>query len=285
MENPAARHLQQGAFCAILAALNESSKMSAAENPFKTALASGVPQIGLWMGNASPYLAELVAGAGFDWVVVDGEHAPNDLRSITAALAVMAARPSAPVVRLPVGAEWMVKQVLDAGCKTLLIPMVESAAHAAAMVAATRYPPLGRRGVGAGLARASDFGRDAGYMAGADAGICLLLQVESRAGLAALDAILALDGVDGVFIGPADLAADMGFPGQSDAPEVLAAIDDALLRIRAAGKSAGILAPQQARAQHYLDLGANFVAVGIDINVLVSALAALRNAFKPEQNT
>ncbi|MEX0970509.1 MAG: HpcH/HpaI aldolase/citrate lyase family protein [Paracoccaceae bacterium] len=256
--------------------------MPAHDNPFKAALSSGTPQIGLWMATASPYLAELVAGAGFDWVVVDGEHAPNDLRSITAALAVMAARPSAPVVRLPIGEAWLIKQLLDAGCRNLLIPMVESGAQAADMVAATRYPPHGRRGVGAALARASDFGRDTAYMAHADSGICLLLQIESRAGLAALDDILALEGVDGVFIGPADLAADMGFPGQSGAPAVLAAIDNALLRIRAAGKAAGILATERKRAQHYLDLGANFVAVGVDVNVLVAALADLHSAFKPE---
>jgi len=251
-------------------------------NLFKAALASGQPQIGLWMALASPYVAELVAGAGFDWLVVDGEHAPNDLRSITQTLAIMAARPSAAVVRVPIGEDWMIKQMLDAGVQNLLVPMVESADQARAMVAATQYPPKGRRGVGSALARASDFGRNHNYMASADATICLLLQVESRAGLAALDEILTLDDVDGIFIGPADLAADMGFGNNSAAPEVQHAIDDALKRIRAAGKTAGILTGNPKLAQHYISIGANFVGVGNDVALLVDALSALRRVFKPD---
>lgn len=249
-------------------------------NPFKAALASGTPQVGLWMGLASPYVAELVAGAGFDWLVVDGEHAPNDLRSITATLAAMGARPVAPVVRVPIGADWMIKQMLDAGVQNLLVPMVESGAQAAELVAACRYPPAGRRGVGAMLGRASDFGRNRSYHASADEGICLILQVESRAGLAALDDILAVDGVDCVFVGPADLAADMGHGAESSAAPVQAAIADALRRIRAAGKSAGILTSDTALATHYIGLGANFIGVGNDVALLVNALATLRNQFK-----
>ena len=251
-------------------------------NPFKSALATGTPQIGLWMALASPYVAELVAGAGFDWLVVDSEHAPNDLRSITQTLAIMAAKPSAAVVRVPIGEDWMIKQLLDAGVQNLLVPMVESAQQAHDMVAAVRYPPHGRRGVGAMLGRASNFGRDRDYLAQADANICLLLQVESRAGLAALDDILAIDGVDGVFIGPADLAADMGFGNNVAAPEVQTTIDSALLRIRAASKTAGILTSDGNLARHYIDIGANFVGIGNDVAVLVNALAALRRNFKTD---
>lgn len=251
-------------------------------NPFKAALASGQPQIGLWMGLASPYLAELVAGAGFDWLVVDSEHSPNDLRSITQTLAILAGRPSAAVVRVPDDADWMIKQVLDAGVQNLVVPMVDSADQARRIVAATRYPPNGRRGVGAALARASDFGRNRDYMATADANICLLLQVENRAGLAALDEILNLDGVDGVFIGPADLAADMGYGANAAAPEVQATIDAALIRIRATGKTAGILTSDSKLAQHYIDIGANFIGVGNDVAVFVNALSALRRIFKAD---
>jgi len=249
-----------------------------AENTFKTALMAGRPQIGLWLGLADPYAAGLVAGAGFDWLVIDGEHAPNDLRSTLGALTAIGTRAHA-VVRPPIGEVRMVKQLLDIGATTLLIPMIDSAEAARTMVAAVRYPPTGRRGVGASLARASDFGRVKGYMAGADEGICLLLQVESRAGLAALPEILTIEGVDGVFIGPADLAADMGYPGQLTAPPVQEAIAGAIRAISASGKAAGILTGDRALAKDYLAMGATFVAVGSDIGVLTAGLADLRAAF------
>ncbi|WP_284163025.1 HpcH/HpaI aldolase/citrate lyase family protein [Frigidibacter sp. SD6-1] len=248
--------------------------MPAPKNRFKEALAAGKPQIGLWLGLADPYVAGLCAGAGFDWLVVDGEHGPNDLRSTLAALTAIGDR-SHGVVRPPIGEIWLIKQLLDIGAQTLLIPMIESVAEAERMVAAVRYPPKGRRGVGA-FGRAADFGRIRDYVATADAEICLLLQVESRAGLAALPGILELEGVDGVFIGPADLAADMGFPGTSGQPEVLSAIEAAITEIVAAGKAAGILTFDRTLAERYLALGATFVAIGTDVGTLVSGVAALR---------
>lgn len=249
-------------------------------NRFKAALAEGRVQIGCWLGLADGYAAEIAGEAGFDWLVIDGEHAPNDLRSMRAQLAALGRSNSHPVIRLPVGEVWMIKQALDIGAQTILVPMVESGDEAALLARAMRYPPDGLRGVGAALARASRFSGIADYVNKADAEVCLLLQVENRAGLAALDDILTVEGVDGVFIGPADLAADMGFRGRAEAPEVVAAIENALGRIRAAGKGAGILATQDAQARHWIDKGANFVAVGIDVVILANSLRALAARFR-----
>ena len=242
--------------------------MPAPTNRFKTRLTKGERLYGCWAGFADAYATEVLATADFDWLVIDGEHAPNDLRSIMAQLQVLEGRYSAPVVRLAHGADWAIKQVLDTGAQTLLIPMVESAAGAHDLVRATRYPPLGIRGSGAALARASHFSGIPDYIGTANDQICLLVQVETRAGIAALDNILAVEGVDGVFIGPSDLAADMGFTGDSSAPEVQEAIKDALARIKAAGKAPGILALDHATAQTYRDWGAQFLAVGIDVVML-----------------
>lgn len=249
-------------------------------NTFKAALARGETQIGCWVGLASDYTAEIAGEAGFDWLLIDAEHAPNDLRSMRGQLSALGRSVSHPVIRLPVGEVWMVKQALDIGAQTLLVPMVESGAQAALLARAMRYPPEGMRGVGASLARASRFAGIADYVNKADAEVCLLVQVENRAGLAALDDILAVEGVDGVFIGPADLSADMGYRGQAQAPAVIDAIEDAIRRIRAAGKAAGILATEEAGARHWLAVGANFVAVGIDVLVLANGLRALAAKFK-----
>ncbi|MAU53671.1 MAG: 2-keto-3-deoxy-L-rhamnonate aldolase [Roseovarius sp.] len=245
--------------------------MPAPVNPFKAALARGERQIGCWAGFAEPYATEVLAEAGFDWLVIDAEHAPNDLRTISAQLAVLRGAASHPVVRLPMGEVWAIKQVLDAGAQTLLIPMVESAAQAEGLVRAMRYPPEGVRGSGAALARASRFSGIPDYIATANAQMCLLVQVETVAGLAALDAILAVEGVDGVFIGPSDLAADMGHRGESGVAEVQAAIRDALGRIAASEKAAGILALDPETAARYRDWGAQFLAVGIDVLLLAQA--------------
>lgn len=245
--------------------------MPAPVNPFKAALARGERQIGCWAGFAEPYATEVLAEAGFDWLVIDAEHAPNDLRTISAQLAVLRGAASHPVVRLPMGEVWAIKQVLDAGAQTLLIPMVESAAQAEGLVRAMRYPPEGVRGSGAALARASRFSGIPDYIATANAQMCLLVQVETVAGLAALDAILAVEGVDGVFIGPSDLAADMGHRGESGVAEVQAAIRDALGRIAASEKAAGILALDSETAARYHDWGAQFLAVGIDVLLLAQA--------------
>jgi 4-hydroxy-2-oxoheptanedioate aldolase len=254
--------------------------MHAPLNPFKAALQAGRPQIGLWLGLANAYTAGLCAGAGYDWLLIDGEHAPNDVPTILGQLQAIAASASHAIIRPPVGEAWLIKQMLDLGAQTLLIPMVDTAAQAADLVRAVRYPPAGMRGMGAALARASDFGRRAGYLASANDQICLLVQVESRAGLAALDAITATPGVDGVFIGPADLAADMGHLGRPGAAEVQAAVEHAIGRIVAGGKAAGILTSDPVLAQRYLDLGATFVAVGSDVGLLTGATATLLARFR-----
>lgn len=248
-------------------------------NTFKAALGAGRPQIGLWQALASPLTAEICAGAGFDWLLFDGEHGPNDVPGMLSQLQAVAAYPVHAVGRVPIGEVWLIKQYLDIGFRTLLVPLVESAAQAAQLVRACRYPPAGIRGVGAGLVRASAFNRTSDYLARADDEICLLVQVETRAGLAALDDIVATEGVDGVFVGPADLAAALGHRGEPGAPAVRAAIEDAIARIRAAGKPAGILAVDDALARRYLELGCTFVAVGTDVGLLARGSSVLAQAF------
>lgn len=253
--------------------------MPAPANAFKSALRGPRTLYGFWVAMADPYAAEIAAQAGFDWILIDGEHAPNDLRSIVAQLQVAAAFPAHPIVRLPVGDPTLVKQLLDAGAQTLLVPMVDDAETAEALVRSVRYPPRGTRGIGAALGRASRFNAIPDYMSNADNEICLIVQAESRRALEALDDILAVDGVDGVFIGPNDLAADMGFTNRLDAPEVREAIRDALGRIRAAGKAAGMLEfdPDEV-ARHRAD-GANLIAVGADTPMLAKAASDLAMRF------
>lgn len=249
-------------------------------NTFKQRLQRGDTQIGLWLGLADPYCAELAANAGFDWLLIDGEHAPNDLRSLLGQLQAIAPYPSQAVIRPVIGDTALIKQVLDIGAQTLLVPMVESADQARALVRAMRYPPSGVRGVGSALARASRWNTIPGYLDQADAQMCLLVQIENREGLANLDGICAVEGVDGVFIGPADLSAAMGHRGNPGHPEVQAAIEDAIVRIRQAGKAAGILSADQKLARRYIELGAAFVAVGVDTTVLMRGLQALVGTFK-----
>ena len=254
--------------------------MAAPKNTFKQSLASGQRQIGCWMSFAEAATAEVMGTAGFDWLVIDGEHGPNDIRSIRDQLVALAASDSHPVVRVPVGETWIIKQALDAGAQTVLIPMVESAEQAQDIVRACQYPPHGTRGVGATAARATMFGSISEYVQTADHEICVLLQVENRAGIAALDEILEVEGVDGVFIGPADLSTDMGFQGNSAAPEVQAVIKDALSRIKATGKAPGVLGIGEDAIQGYADMDAQFLAVGIDVLILAQASRALAARWK-----
>ena len=252
-------------------------------NPFKQALIDKRPQIGLWLGLADAYSAELCAGAGFDWLLIDGEHSPNDLRSILQQAQAIAAYPGAhAIARVPVGhghvGTALIKQYLDLGVQTLLVPMVDTPEQAQAIVRAMRYPPQGIRGMGG--ARASGWGRYPAYAREANDQVCLLLQAESRMALDNLEAIAAIDGVDGVFIGPADLSASLGHLGNAGHGEVQAAIEDAIARIGRAGKAAGILTPDEALARRYLELGATFVAVGLDTHLLARATSALAARFK-----
>ena len=257
--------------------------MQSPVNPFKKALQEKRAQIGLWMGLADHYSAEICAGAGFDWLLIDGEHSPNDLRSVLQQAQVIAAYPGThAIARIPVGhghvGTALIKQYLDLGIQTLLVPMVDTAQQAADLVHAMRYPPLGIRGMGG--ARASRWGRYPNYAREANAQVCLLVQAETRAALDNLDAIVATEGVDGVFIGPADLSASLGHVGNPGHKEVQAAIDDTIRRIVKGGKAAGILTPDEALARHYLELGATFVAVGLDNNLLARATSQLAAKFK-----
>ena len=249
-------------------------------NPFKSALANGQQQIGLWLSMADPYLAEVSATAGFDWLLIDGEHAPNDLRSTLAALQAIAPYPSQPVVRAVAGEVPLIKQLLDIGVRNLLVPMVDTAEQARTLVSATRYPPLGIRGVGSAVGRASRWSARADYLDKADGEVCLLVQAETVTALNNLEAICAVDGVDGVFIGPADLAASMGHRGKPGHPEVQAAIEQAMKTIIASGKAAGTLTSDPALARRYLALGCTFVATGVDVLVYANAIRRMASDFK-----
>jgi 4-hydroxy-2-oxoheptanedioate aldolase len=262
--------------------LKKGKTVSAPKNTFKAALREGRFQLGLWAALGSAYAAEILATSGYDWLLIDGEHGPNDVPLMGAQLGALRHTPTHAMVRPPMGEAWILKQLLDQGAQTFLIPMVESAEQARALVRALRYPPHGIRGVGAGLGRASDFNRVADYVTTANDEICLIVQVENRAGLAAIDEIAAVEGVDGVFIGPSDLAADMGHLGNPGAPEVLAAITHAFNRIKAHGKARGIMTVSLPQAAVYRDLGADFMAIGTDVNCLVAAVGDLRRQFLGE---
>ncbi|CAG2147021.1 2-keto-3-deoxy-L-rhamnonate aldolase [Cupriavidus yeoncheonensis] len=254
-----------------------------AHNPFKAALAARQAQIGFWLSMATPYLAEVSATAGFDWLLIDGEHAPNDLRSTLQALQVIAPYASQPVVRAVAGEVALIKQLLDIGAKTLLVPMVDTAEQARMMVSATRYPPLGIRGVGSAVGRASRWSSRTDYLDVADDEVCLLVQAETVTALKNLEEICAVDGVDGVFIGPADLAASMGYRGKPGHPDVQAAIEGAMRTIIASGKAAGTLTSDPALARRYLELGCTFVATGVDVTMYANAARRLAAEFKPQQ--
>ena len=254
-------------------------------NPFKQALADRRAQIGLWVSLADSYTTEICAGAGFDWLLLDGEHSPNDLRSLLQQAQAVAAYPAThAVARVPVGhghaGTTLIKQYLDLGIQTLLVPMVDTPQQAAELVRAMRYPPAGIRGMGG--ARASRWGRIATYPKDANSQVCLLVQAESQLALDNLEAIAAIEGIDGVFIGPADLSASLGHVGNPMHPEVQGAIEDAMRRINRTGKAAGILTPDEALARRYLELGFLFVAVGLDNNLLARHTSALAARFKPQ---
>lgn len=254
-------------------------------NPFKQALREQRTQIGLWLGLGGGTATEICAGAGFDWLLIDGEHAPLGVADVQAQAQVIAGYPAThAIARVPVADVALIKQYLDTGVQTLLVPMVNSAEQAALCVSACRYPQDNDQGGQGGIrgmagARASRWGRVADYATAANAQVCLLVQVETREALAALDAIAHTPGVDGVFVGPADLSASLGHVGDPGHPVVQAAIDDAIVRIRQAGKAPGILCTDEAQARRYLALGAVFVAVGLDTQMLARQTSALAQRF------
>lgn len=255
-------------------------------NHFKRALRAGQPQIGIWSTIPSPFVSELIGGAGYDWVLLDTEHTPTDvplmlnqLQAVAAAQPAPGSLPTHAVVRPAWNDPVLIKRYLDIGAQTLLLPFVQNAGEAQAAVRAIRYAPEGIRGMG-GSTRATNFGRTTDYVARAAEELCLLVQVETAEALEQIEAIAAIDGIDGIFIGPADLSASLGYPGQGRHPAVSQAIDDAIGRIRACGKAPGILMVDEPRARQCLDLGALFVAVALDTVLLRDGLDATAARFR-----
>lgn len=248
-------------------------------NVLKDAVVAGRAAIGLWCSLANPLTTEIMAGAGADWLLIDGEHSPNDLRSIVAQLQVAAAFSCEPAVRVPSDEPNFIKQVMDGGARSLMVPNVRSAEQARAIVAAMSYAPNGIRGFSVAH-RANGFGRIAGYHANARAQQFLAVQIEDETGVAHAAAIAAVDGVDALFVGPGDLSTNMGAMGNPGAAHVQTAIAAVLAAARAAGKGAGILAPQKADADRYLADGFTMVAVGSDLGLLARGSDNLVAQFK-----
>lgn len=249
-------------------------------NGFKRAIRDGKQQIGLWCTLSTAFAAETVAGAAFDWLLLDTEHSPGDVMSVMSQLQALSGFPHiSAVVRPAANDAVLIKRYLDIGAQSLLIPYVQSADEARAAVVAARYPPAGIRGVSA-LTRATQFGRHTDYAKQADREIAVLVQIETQAGLDALEEIAAVDGVDGIFIGPGDLAASLGFIGQVGHPTVVTAVEDAIVRIGKCGKPAGILTGDSAFARRCIDLGTTFTAVGVDVGLLARAADVLAERFK-----
>jgi 4-hydroxy-2-oxoheptanedioate aldolase len=242
-------------------------------------LRAGKPQIGLWSSLSSNYTVEVIAGAGFDWILLDSEQSPADIENLLTQLQAAASYPTHPVVRVPWNDMVTIKRVLDIGAQSLLVPYVSTADEAGKAVSYMRYPPAGMRGV-AGTTRATRFGRIPDYARRAHEEICVLVQVETQQALDNIEAICGIEGVDGVFIGPADLHASLGHAGEIANPKVKPLIDDAIRRIRRSGKAPGILTPNEADARHWLECGALFVAVGADVGILARGAEALAARFK-----
>ncbi len=250
-------------------------------NQFKRSLQSGKPSYGLWMGLPDTICAEIAAGAGFDWLLIDAEHAPFSVRDVHNHLQAIAPYGVPAMVRPPEGSTALLKQLLDVGAQSLLIPMVDTAEQASRLVQAVRYPPDGIRGLGTSMARAARWNRVEGYLHRANEEICLIVQAETTTAMGNLKDIVAVDGVDGVFIGPSDLSASMGHIGKPGHPEVVAAIEAGIATILAAGKAPGILAVEEALAKHYVEIGACFVGVGVDNALLANATRQLAKRFIP----
>ncbi|MFD7025220.1 HpcH/HpaI aldolase/citrate lyase family protein [Promicromonospora sukumoe] len=237
--------------------------------------AAGQPLAGMWVCSGSPLVAEICAGGGLDWLLIDGEHSPIGLETTTALLQAVAPYPVTPVVRAPSGDPVVLKQLLDLGAQNVLVPMVDTADQAHDVVRAVRYPPRGIRGVGSALSRGARWNRVPDYLAEADSHVSLFVQVESVTGVENAARIAGVDGVDGVFVGPSDLAASMGLLGQQTHPAVTAAVHRTFEEVRAAGKHVGVNAFDPAVAQDYLDAGASFVLVGADVALLARGAEAL----------
>lgn len=248
-------------------------------NTFKHAIAEGRQQIGLWCTLPSSFTVEALAGCGFDWLLIDTEHAPGDPLTALAQLQATAAYPTHTAVRPAANDPVLIKQFLDAGAQTLLIPQIRNAAEARAAASAMRYPPNGIRGV-AGITRATRFGLVEDYARRAEEELCLLIQIETRSALAEIEAIAEVDGVDGLFIGPSDLAASLGYPGKPGHPDVKAAVENAIARIRKTGKPAGILSLDPDFVRRCIKLGTVFTAVDVDAAILLRHAREIAQAFR-----
>ncbi|WP_411720513.1 HpcH/HpaI aldolase family protein [Mycetocola sp.] len=243
------------------------------------------PLIGMWVCSGSPLVAEICAGSGLDWLLIDGEHGPNGLESILAQLQAIAGYPITPLVRAPSGNTVIVKQFLDLGVQNLLVPMVNSADDARAVVSAVRYPPRGVRGVGSALARAARWNRVDEYLVRADEYVSLFVQIETADAVENAAEIASVDGVDGAFVGPSDLAASMGLLGQQEHPDVVQAVEHAIRTIAALGKPVGVNAFDPRVAERYRAAGASFVLVGADVAILARSSEALAASFIPAAAT
>jgi 4-hydroxy-2-oxoheptanedioate aldolase len=247
-------------------------------NPFKAGLAAGRSQVGIWCTIPGPMVAEALATCGYDWVLLDTEHTVTDVPDILPMLQAVAGWPVAPVVRAQWNDPVLIKRLLDFGAQTLMLPYVQTADEARAAVRAMRYAPAGFRGV-SGMTRATGYGRVAGYQQAAAAELCLIVQIETAAAVARIPEIAAVDGVDALFIGPADLAASMGHGDDTGHPEVRAMIAAAIAAIRAAGKPAGILTVDPVFARQCIAWGTTFTAVAVDMTLLVTAARGVRGQF------
>jgi 4-hydroxy-2-oxoheptanedioate aldolase len=253
--------------------------MDNTRNAFKHAIAAGKLQIGLWCSLCSNIAADIVSDSGFDWLLLDTEHSPNEIPDLLAQLQAVRGGTATPIVRPAWNDAVLIKRVLDLGAQSVLLPYVQNPEEAKRAVAAVRYPPAGIRGVAA-ASRASRYGRVAGYLKNADAEICTLVQVETRSALDQLEAIATVEGVDGVFIGPSDLSASFGHVGNPQHPEMQQILESAVKRLKAVGKPAGILTGNEDEARRYISWGYTFVAVGADVGLLARGADALAKKFK-----
>jgi 4-hydroxy-2-oxoheptanedioate aldolase len=262
-----------------IAALTENDPMDLHRNSFKHAIAAGKLQIGLWCSLCSNIAADVVGDSGFDWLLLDTEHSPNEIPDLVGQLQAVSGGTATPIVRPAWNDMVLIKRCLDIGAQTLLVPYVQNAEEARRAVEAVRYPPRGMRGV-AVASRASRYGRVADYLKKADSEICLLVQVETRSALDQLEAIAAVDGIDGVFIGPSDLSASLGHIGNPAHPEPQKAMQDAAVRLKKIGKPAGILTGNDDEIRRYISWGYTFVAVGSDIGLLGRGADMLAKKYK-----
>jgi len=254
-------------------------------NPFKAGLESGQPQFGLWLGIPDTTVAEMMAGAGFDWLLIDHEHGPYELRDVMSHLQALAPYDVAPIVRPVDDNPGLLKKFCDIGVQSFIVPMIDTAEQAANVVAAVKYPPAGRRGLGTSMSRAAKWNTVPGYLEKANENICVIVQAETTTAIENLEAIAAVEGVDGVFIGPSDLSASMGHTGNISHPDVVETVSNGIRTIRNASKYAGLLCLDSKQVSHFTDCGANFIGIGVDTLLIGNAARQLAAQFRSTDNS